>query len=350
MITDLNHIFDQAMSFTLLLAPPAWGKGHLILELAKSGRTAFYLAPLQAIGAEFATSATRHGLATVQICSSDDSLDNLDRLAKGGVIICDVEQFSSRVLEWLELRAQAPLIVLDELHLFLYWGVTFRPKLLEIYQDVMVSSVPVFALSASFIKGQLKELKRDFALVTRIPLIIDLGNMKLEHLPTRQFRYYHWMRGRFNRYFYYHLASKRSGTTLYFCRYRQQVARLVEYYQSIGHQVVGCVGGQGREFQQHLSQMDGAPDCIFATTALSHGVNLPPISDIFISYPVENPAMLLQMVGRGGRKKDSYNLYSFNQTSLIRSIGPQPGLVALLLLDLWILLLLYFGIISRPRY
>jgi ATP-dependent DNA helicase RecQ len=344
-VTPLSIILDQADSFTLLLAPPAWGKSHLVFNLAKLGHTILYLAPLQAINAELAIKSRTFGVRAITVQSGHPLRGELG--TSGSIIICGVEQFSVKTLEWMEHQSKKLLIVLDELHLFLSWGESFRPRLLEIYQELLLSSIPVLALSATINSRLLGEIGRDCALVDRDPIAINLGNMVLANPPAKEWAYHHTLRSQFDRRFHYHLLRGKTstGTTLYFCRYRQEVVRLVNYYRSYGLRIIGCVGGEGREFQRKIAAAPYQYDCIFATTALSHGVNLPLISDIFISYHVDNPAIYLQMVGRGGRRGESYNLHQFNPTTHLKPTI-KLGWVPILLVHLWIGLLLYLGCVA----
>ena len=54
------------------------------------------------------------------------------------------------------------------------------------------------------------------------------------------------------------------------------------------------------------------PRVIFSTSALSHGVNLGLIDEIYIGYLLKNEDMWIQMASRGGRSGESFNIYSFN--------------------------------------
>ena len=53
-------------------------------------------------------------------------------------------------------------------------------------------------------------------------------------------------------------------------------------------------------------------DLIVATTAISHGVNLPEIHRIYFAYPFKNRDFWIQMVGRGGRKGECFQVHTMD--------------------------------------
>jgi superfamily II DNA or RNA helicase len=55
------------------------------------------------------------------------------------------------------------------------------------------------------------------------------------------------------------------------------------------------------------------PDFIISTTVLSHGVNLPKIEKLFFTYKVENPDLWIQMVARGGRKGEEFQVFALEE-------------------------------------
>lgn len=105
------------------------------------------------------------------------------------------------------------------------------------------------------------------------------------------------------------LAFKNTnGVILIFVKFRSQVDFWVEKLQSMDIEVLGCKGGLVKNFTEELLIREKL-DCIVTTTALSHGVNLPKIGHIFISYEIKDIDFWIQMVGRGGRKGESYILH-----------------------------------------
>ena len=84
----------------------------------------------------------------------------------------------------------------------------------------------------------------------------------------------------------------------------------------MGLRSIGCVGGEVEIFLKELAERNEEVDCIFSTTTLSHGVNLPEIKKVFINYEVKNYDFWLQMIGRGGRRGSDYEIYTFDAFNL----------------------------------
>ena len=87
---------------------------------------------------------------------------------------------------------------------------------------------------------------------------------------------------------------------------------LVDRANRLGFKALGCVGGEVDQFLNSVKENEGSIDCIFSTTTLSHGVNLPEIKKVFIDYEIKNYDFWLQMIGRGGRKGSEYQVYSYD--------------------------------------
>jgi superfamily II DNA or RNA helicase len=99
------------------------------------------------------------------------------------------------------------------------------------------------------------------------------------------------------------------GTGLIFCQYREEVRHWESKLLSLGFRCWSCVGGEAQGFST-LVRTQLPPDFIIATTVLSHGVNLPRISRVFFTYPVKNRDFWIQMVARGGRKGEPFDVFS----------------------------------------
>jgi len=76
-----------------------------------------------------------------------------------------------------------------------------------------------------------------------------------------------------------------------------------------GQSVWTCVGGEDSLFSLKV-QSEKPPKFIVATTVLSHGVNLPNISRIFFLYSVKNLDFWIQMVARGGRRGEKFEVFA----------------------------------------
>ena len=105
--------------------------------------------------------------------------------------------------------------------------------------------------------------------------------------------------------------SRCSGVKLVFCPYRNQVKELEEKLKAGGLNVLSCVGGESSEFTQKLLTIKNL-DVIVATSVVSHGVNLPAIAKIYFLQKIENSDFYLQMVGRGGRGGEEFELHTLN--------------------------------------
>ncbi len=84
-----------------------------------------------------------------------------------------------------------------------------------------------------------------------------------------------------------------------------------DFLKSKEKSVLTCVGGESRDFVLQLNQ-EVQLDFIVATTVVSHGVNLPNIGKVYFTYNVENLDFYLQMLGRGGRSGESFEVHTLS--------------------------------------
>jgi superfamily II DNA or RNA helicase len=82
-----------------------------------------------------------------------------------------------------------------------------------------------------------------------------------------------------------------------------------------GWYALGCRGGETEGFQQQLleEKKNNHTGSLFiiATSCLSHGINLPSITNVIILYPEHQEEILYQMLGRGGRRGEDYTVHLF---------------------------------------
>lgn len=104
-------------------------------------------------------------------------------------------------------------------------------------------------------------------------------------------------------------SSTTNGVKLVFCKYRNEVVELTQLFNKVGIKSLGCVGGETGKFQVELAKCSDLK-IIFATSALSHGVNLPSIAEVYLTYKVSCIDFWIQMVGRGGRKGEQFQLHT----------------------------------------
>ncbi len=288
----MKDFLELSQNFILLIAPVAWGKTHLLLKLLSQGGQWIYLSPLRALAEEFNLK--------IQNIIPTYTLNNSQ---KDWCLVLTPEKFLSQSFTF----TQPPLVIMDEFHLFEEWGSSFRPRMLEAFWNLVSQGCSILGLTATCSQLLRQRVKEEVCLNFQNVLLIDQGNyqwkycpQKIIHLPDQSI---FWRRFSFE-------IQKKQGCTLLFCAYREEVNKLFQLYQK-SFKTLSCVGGESEKFIQKL-QAHPNPELIIATSCLSHGVNLPQVSQVFISYPETNHDLWLQMVGRGGRQGHSYQAFVRN--------------------------------------
>jgi ATP-dependent DNA helicase RecQ len=281
----------------ILTAPPASGKTHLISRLIEDlKQIPLVISPLRALANE---------------C-----------LVKWGAtcIVMTPE-------EWLKKRPPSKVIILDEFHLFFYWGDSFRPAMWEAFFELVQSAELVILLTATLTEEMVQTIKLYSCQFNQI-LWLNHGNQILKNKPVRYFKAYstRWMEE-----FILH-GQHAKGVKLIFCAYRSQVLEWERRLKTQGFRVWTCVGGEASLFSLK-AQSERAPDFIIATTVLSHGVNLPNIAQIFFLYQIDNLDFWIQMVARGGRRGESFEVFSLENPHGIK-FSRTLNLLAILRLSL----------------
>ena len=295
-------------TLSLLAAPPAWGKTSLLLNLIPScKRTVVFVSPLKALALEFCDRLNSEGFNVFYVKSQRHLQDNLRELCHYQVVILSYEHAMERFTTAVERNKDQFFLVFDEFHLLFQWGGSFRPSLWEFFYQMAETGCPALGLSATLDQNLLEEVKNSFGSCFDRIQLVDEGNFTLKKGPQKTFL----MKRPSELWIHLGKSLAKRRRSLVFLPYRQQVKHWCEKLLSQQINALGCVGGETVEFRQHLKN---SPDVevILSTHALSHGVNLPPLDDIFIGHPVDDAAMWLQMVGRGGREGGDYNLYCLN--------------------------------------
>jgi superfamily II DNA or RNA helicase len=204
--------------------------------------------------------------------------------------------------EYLLRPTSAEVVVFDEFHLYLYWGDTFRERMWEAFYGATEAARLCVLLTAT-VSPALVETVRTFAAHFDELLWVDRGNRRLRYQPARYLRApsRRWILGDLHR------QEKRTAVRLVFCRYRGEVRSLAAELSAAGFACLTCLGGEAGTFREKLAATP-APDYIISTTVLSHGVNLPEISRVYLLYPIENSDFWIQMVARGGRRGGAYTV------------------------------------------
>jgi len=258
----------------ILTAPPASGKTYLISKLVQDLDQSFLvISPLRALANE---------------C-----------LSKWGSA-CAVMTPE----EWLKKRKVAQILILDEFHLNFYWGDTFRPQMWEAFYEMVQGAELVILLTATLTQEMTNEIKQYNCQFDRI-IWADYGNQQLRNKPLR---YYKASSVRWIENYLLNLTHATSGN-LIFCAYRSEVVKWEKLLKARGFTVWTCVGGEASLFSLKV-QSEKPPQFIVATTVLSHGVNLPNISRIFFLYQVKNLDFWIQMVARGGRRGETFEVFA----------------------------------------
>ena len=266
----------------ILTAPPASGKTYLISNLI-------------------------HGLKQIPLVISPlRALANECLLKWGATCVVMTPE------EWLKKRPSHKVVILDEFHLFFYWGDTFRPAMWEAFYEVVQNADLVILLTATLTSEMIGFIK-DYQCQFNKILWVDHGNQKLKYTPAKYVKAYSakWLKD-------FILEGDHSkGVNLIFCAYRSEVFYWERLLKEKGFRVWSCVGGEAALFSLK-SQVERPPHFIVATTVLSHGVNLPHISRIFFLYQIANIDFWIQMVARGGRRGESFEVYSLENPHRIK--------------------------------
>jgi hypothetical protein len=286
-------------NFLLMLAPPGWGKTRILRSLYNEfDRKIIFISPLKALANEFAGSDLDNIFYISKRIERGKLFDFIKK--RKALLVLTPEMMDEGYFLELEGLGDQYLIVFDEFHLFYLWGWDFRPLLWECAMGLSETGIPILGLSATFGEKWIKRWSLDF----NNTYLLNLGNQILKNHPKRVYKIP--FKNIFMRRFLYEMD--RGGVKLYFCKYRSEVDFWVEYFTLRKVEVLGCKGGEVTDFVKRLKDMP-SPKCIFATSALSHGVNLPSIDKIFIGYKLNDLNFFIQMVGRGGRKGEAFELF-----------------------------------------
>ena len=309
--------------FTLLTSPVASGKTRLVVEFYREQKfKVIYLSPLRALANEVYKNLQKRGEKNIFLCGGEEK--PLDQCYEGFIkaekafLITTAELLDDFFLDFIS--SQKVIIVIDEFHLFYYWGETFRPILLDKIFSMLSLHFPVLAVTATMDVEIMEKMKSDLVFHDDFFIHLDYGNHLLHRNPAQIFCFDGFNQSMMYRYFWSRVRGKtKAETYLYFCAYRSEVDEVVHSLRKRGLKAFGCVGGEVQRFLKEIEETDQV-DCIISTTALSHGVNLPEIHKVFIGHKVNNYDFWLQMIGRGGRQGAAYEVYTYDKylTSLIQ--------------------------------
>lgn len=311
----IEQLFNPSQ-FTLLTAPVAAGKTKLVVEFYKDHQyKVIFVSPLRALAnevyAKLELVEKKIYLAGGKVPLEDCMVNFLQ--ARKAFLVVTMELLSEDFLEACAAQNEKIIFILDEFHLFYHWGESFRPILHDRFLAILDTQAPVLGITATMSSELLDHLREDLKYHNETWFHIDYGNHQL-HRPPKEIHCFRELKPEiFHRAMWRELRQKNSSDVyLIFCSYRSEVDELVSRSQRMGLRSLGCVGGEVESFLEQLKNCNEEVDCIFSTTTLSHGVNLPEIKKVFINYEVKNYDFWLQMIGRGGRRGSDYEVYTFD--------------------------------------
>lgn len=307
----LEAFFEQDSTGVLLIAPPGSGKTYILKELSKQ-QSLVFISPLKALSLEFCKNI--QGISLLDK-TFKQRVHILETLPKSFVVVLTAELLTEDLVEFFYKKNV--IFVIDEIHLFYYWGKSFRPYLQDLIEILFSLEVKVLMLTATF--SFFDELLFQQSLTLNTLYVLDYQNKSLGFLPEYHCHYWKFfliLRLRIQLY-----LSERS--LLIFCKTRYEVDDCYNYLSKKFNCVFQCKGGETVDFQNKIEDFLDKKVIIISTIALSHGVNLPSISDVFILYKVEEEDFWIQMVRRAGRDKKSYKIFSMNsfyKSDIVRDI------------------------------
>lgn len=285
-----------------LVSPPASGKTTLLLDLFAQlpGEQWIFLSPLRALAEEFYLRAKN--IIPTQMYQKNRNEIVLQR----GLVIITPEQVDDRLLRQLDNS----FLITDEIHLWLHWGDSFRPQMWEGYFGLIEKSFVVFHLTATVNDG-LKKWIRQINFNFEKTYLFNYGNNQIKYSPNKIIFYPSILISP-SETIKRKLLASHEGVYLIFCAYREEVYQWQNWCRENNIFSLSCVGGGAKAFQQELSLISKPPEVIISTTVLSHGVNLPKITGVYFTYKVSDQDFWLQMVTRGGRAGQNYEILTFD--------------------------------------
>ena len=304
--------------FTLLTAPVASGKTRMVVEFYREHDfKIIYLSPLRALANEVYSNLKKNEEKNIFLAGGETPLQDCMECflkARKSFLVTTAELLSEEFIEELLNQEQKVVFVIDEFHLFYYWGDTFRPVLHEKLLAILNFFFPILAITATMDESVMNLMKKDLSYYQDFWIHLDYGNHELHRKPQNIVNFHGLKPQYVQRAFWRELRVKNEKEIfLYFCAYRSQVDEMVARCERLGFRALGCVGGEVDNFLFRVSKYQGNIDCIFSTTTLSHGVNLPEIKKVFIDYEIKNYDFWLQMIGRGGRQGSDYQVYTYDK-------------------------------------
>jgi superfamily II DNA helicase RecQ len=294
------------MELLVFVAPPAFGKTAWLQNYIQGSGWWIFVSPLRALALE-----VKRKNWQVPVYSLWENPSEWERFNdEGGLLVTTPEKLSPYLEALIDTNSIKPIIIWDEWHLNECWGESFRPYLLEVELLVLNLGFPMVALTATLDQESYAKLQSWQSFISI--QIIDFGNFILKNKPASKIcylpSYSDWLNLHIKR-----LLREPRKKILIFVRYRSQVDEWLDYCRHQKIQAIGCKGGETEVFVQELIQATNL-QVIVTTTVLSHGVNLPPFTHVVLTYQEKSDVLWLQMVARGGRRGEPYQLIEMRKS------------------------------------
>tara|TARA_R110002072_G_scaffold1989_5_gene16562 strand:- start:16480 stop:17514 length:1035 start_codon:yes stop_codon:yes gene_type:complete len=311
---------EQKANFTLIMAPPGWGKTSLIIDLLEkspANRVWVFISPLRALSEEFHERVNSQ-FRSWFIGSTQEGNEKIKSFRLPQIIILSPEVLQNHWIEKLLEKKEVGFII-DEVHLFFKWGETFRPKLLDSFYEILSLNLPVIALSATVSDSLKEEIKKMVNDNKGNFEELNFGNFEFMNPPKRELSFGSNDTNKVNRLFLRMVLKKSRKRFLLFCKTREEVNNWLLIFQQRKISAIGAVGGEVKSFRENLLKQ---PDVkvIISTSVLGHGVNLPSLDFLFINYHVADYGLWLQMASRAGRRGEDFCLISCKHLKGIKGV------------------------------
>ncbi len=287
-----------------LVSPPASGKTTVLLDIFTqlNDQNWVFLSPLRALAEEF-YQRVKDIIPTQMYWKNRTQIEEITRL-----IILTPEQVDGNLDKFLN----SSFVIIDEIHLWAHWGDSFRPTMWESYYYLAEKSDVFLHLTATANTALIEWVDHSQSHFDET-IFLDYGNNLLKFWPDRIVYYPLALKARAINTIKRKLKNKNKGTKLVFCAFRNEVEYWMKWCLENNLFALKCVGGEAKAFQQELQLIPRNPDVIISTTVLSHGVNLPEISGVYFTYKVSDQDFWIQMVTRGGRRGQKYEVITFDK-------------------------------------
>lgn len=294
------------MSLLIFTAPPGWGKTQKIIEWHQENEASIvYISPLRALTDEFHKRC--HGLKRVYRPIDTNNWQTYFKCNKNSLLIVTAEELNEERCD-LVINKRA-LFIIDEIHLFYYWGESFRFKIFELWMKLAAHDCDVVVMTATMEIMLKQKILQDALCNFNEIYQFDQGLNQFQNNPHQALCYpkQKWIHSEIQ----CQLKKPQTYPILVFVAYRSQVERWLSWADKNSIRAIGCVGGEAKTFTENIGREKW--QLIVATSVLSHGVNLPVVSHVFLTYSIEVTEFWYQMAGRGGRRGETFTLHHMNK-------------------------------------